>query len=150
MEAVSERNSALTVAHGPDGRIKAAEALRQRIRHDLLDERLAVYPALVIQRVAIDAAAFAGNVDTAAFAQLLELALQPVLWEARGRSTELGDPEALDRWYRGVWPGCGASPARAELVGPERGRGLGGGGRAAAVAVARGLECPMAAQVKGT
>lgn len=70
---------------------------------------------------AIARAAAAGSYDPTAFAQLLELALQPVLWEAAARCTTLTD---VDRWDRGFCPVCGAWPALAELVGAEKRRVL--------------------------
>lgn len=59
--------------------------------------------------------------DPEAFAQLLELALQPVLWEAAARCASLTD---LDRWDRGYCPVCAAWPMLAELVGAEKRRVL--------------------------
>jgi FdhE protein len=56
-----------------------------------------------------------------AFAQLVELALQPVLWEAAARCAALTD---VDRWDRGYCAVCGAWPAFAELVGAEKRRVL--------------------------
>jgi FdhE protein len=60
-----------------------------------------------------------GGYDAGAFAQLLELALEPVLWEAAARCAALTD---IDRWDRGYCPVCGAWPALAELVGSEKRR----------------------------
>jgi FdhE protein len=70
---------------------------------------------------AIARAAATGQYDPTAFAQLLELALQPVLWAAAARCAELTD---VDRWDRGYCPVCGAWPALAELVGAEKRRVL--------------------------
>jgi FdhE protein len=70
---------------------------------------------------AIARAAAAGGYDPTAFAQLLELALQPVLWEAAARCAALTD---VDRWDRGYCPVCGSWPALAELVGAEKRRVL--------------------------
>jgi FdhE protein len=70
---------------------------------------------------AIARAAAAGRYDPTAFAQLIELALQPVLWEAAARSAALTD---VDRWDRGYCPVCGSWPALAELVGAEKRRVL--------------------------
>ena len=66
-------------------------------------------------------AAAAGGYDATAFAQLLDLALQPVLWEAAARCAALTD---VDRWDRGYCPVCGSWPALAELVGAEKRRVL--------------------------
>lgn len=89
-----------------------------------LDLAPVLQAALDGDRAAVDAAAFAAQVDAAAFAQLLELALQPVLWEAAGRVAALIAPDTLDRWYRGFCPVCGSWPSLAELVGSERRRVL--------------------------
>jgi FdhE protein len=70
---------------------------------------------------AIARAAAAGSYDPTAFAQLIELALQPVLWEAAARGAALTD---VDRWDRGYCPVCGAWPALAELVGAAKRRVL--------------------------
>jgi FdhE protein len=80
--------------------------------------------ALDGDRAAVEAAAFAANVDPAAFGQLVELALQPVLWEAAARFAATVGPEAMDTWYRGFCPVCGSWPTLAELVGSERRRVL--------------------------
>ena len=56
------------------------------------------------------------QLDPEAFARLLELALQPVLWEAAVQCAALTD---VDTWDRGYCPICGAWPALAELVGAE-------------------------------
>ncbi len=78
--------------------------------------------ALDGDRPAIEAAAFTVDVDPAAFGSLLELALQPVLWDAASRIAATVGPEAMDRWYRGFCPVCGSWPTLAELVGSERRR----------------------------
>jgi FdhE protein len=70
---------------------------------------------------AIGRVASAEGYDPTAFAQLVELALQPVLWEASARCAALTD---VDRWDRGYCPVCGAWPALAELVGAEKRRVL--------------------------
>jgi FdhE protein len=70
----------------------------------------------VIARVAMER-----GYDPDALARLLELALQPVLWEAASRCAALTD---VDRWDRGYCPVCGAWPALAELVGAEKRRVL--------------------------
>ena len=69
----------------------------------------------------ISRAAAAGGYDETAFAQLVELALQPVLWAAAERCAGLTD---IDRWDRGYCPVCGAWPALAELIGAEKRRVL--------------------------
>lgn len=80
--------------------------------------------ALDGDRAAVEAAAFVANVDPAAFGQLLELALQPVLWEAASRIAQIVGTEGMDAWYRGFCPVCGSWPTVAELVGSERRRVL--------------------------
>jgi FdhE protein len=70
---------------------------------------------------AIARAATERGLDPGAFAQLLELALQPVLWEAAARCAALTD---IDKWDRGYCAVCGAWPAFAELVGAEKRRVL--------------------------
>jgi FdhE protein len=97
----------------------------QRTAERLLTAELDVGPlledALNGDDPAIARAAEAGGYDPAAFAQLLELALQPVLWEAAARCAALTD---VDRWDRGYCPVCGSWPALAELVGAEKRRVL--------------------------
>ena len=80
--------------------------------------------ALDGDRSAVEAAALAANVDPAAFGQLVELALQPVLWVAAIRIAATVGPETMDTWYRGFCPVCGSWPTLAELVGSERRRVL--------------------------
>lgn len=70
---------------------------------------------------AIGRAATAAGYDPAAFAQLLELALQRVLFAAAARCAALTD---IDKWDRGYCPVCAAWPALAELVGTEKRRVL--------------------------
>lgn len=77
--------------------------------------------ALAGDREAIEREAFRYDVDPRAFGELLELALQPALWEAAAQLASLTD---IDRWERGYCPVCGAWPALAELTGPERRRVL--------------------------
>ena len=97
----------------------------QRTAERLATEELDVGPlledALNGDADAIARAAVAGGYDATAFAQLLELALQPVLWEAAARCATLTD---VDRWDRGYCPVCGSWPALAELVGAEKRRVL--------------------------
>lgn len=61
------------------------------------------------------------DLDAEAFARLLDLALQPSLWEAAAQLAALAD---LDAWDRGYCPVCAAWPVLAELVGPEKRRVL--------------------------
>lgn len=78
-------------------------------------------PALDGDRQAIARAALRLELDADALSNLLELALQPFLWEASSQLSALTD---LDRWERGYCPVCGAWPGLAELVGPEKRRVL--------------------------
>ena len=113
------RNLSETSASGTPAQESAT-----RLVNAPLDLAPVLQAALDGDRAAVEGAAFAMNVDPAAFAQLLELALQPVLWEAGGRITALVTSDTLDRWYRGFCPVCGSWPALAELVGSERRRVL--------------------------
>ena len=99
-----------------------AQESATRLVNAPLDLAPVLQAALDGDRVAVEGAAFAVNVDPSAFAQLLELALQPVLWEASARIAALVGPDGLDSWYRGFCPVCGSWPALAELVGSERRR----------------------------
>ena len=51
----------------------------------------------------------------------MQLALQPILWEAATQAQPLTD---LDKWERGYCLVCGAWPGLAELIGTERRRVL--------------------------
>lgn len=61
------------------------------------------------------------GIDPDALARLLDLTLQPFLWEA---ASVLGALTDIDVWDRGYCPVCGAWPGMAELVGPEKRRHL--------------------------
>jgi len=87
----------------------------------LIDLAPLLGPALDGDAAAIEREALRLELDPAALAQLLALALQPFLWEATARLGTLTD---LDRWDRGYCPVCGAWPSLAELVGPEKRRVL--------------------------
>lgn len=78
-------------------------------------------PALSAERVTLERAAAQLEVDADALSNLLELALQPFLWEA---ARQLGALTDIDRWDRGYCPVCGAWPGLAELIGPEKRRTL--------------------------
>jgi len=78
-------------------------------------------PALDGDRAAIELEAFRLQLDPDALSQLLDLSLQPSLWEAAAHLAALTD---LDQWDRGYCPVCGAWPGLAELVGPEKRRVL--------------------------
>ena len=78
-------------------------------------------PALEGDRAVLDRVAGDAEVDADAFARLIDLALQPFLWEA---ATQLAALTDVDAWDRGYCPVCAAWPALAELVGPEKRRVL--------------------------
>ncbi|HET8568365.1 MAG TPA: formate dehydrogenase accessory protein FdhE [Candidatus Limnocylindria bacterium] len=80
-----------------------------------------VVPALEDDRDVVAREANALGVDATALGELLQLAVQPALWEAAVQARAVVD---LDRWDRGFCPLCGSWPALAELVGPERRRVL--------------------------
>jgi FdhE protein len=99
----------------------AAQRTAERLATDDLDIGPLLEHALNGDAEEIARAAAAGGYDETAFAQLVELALQPVLWAAAARCAALTD---IDRWDRGYCPVCGAWPALAELVGAEKRRVL--------------------------
>ena len=99
----------------------AGQRTAERLATTELDVGPLLDDALNGDAEAIARAAASGEYDATAFAQLLELALQPVLWAAAARCAELTD---IDRWDRGFCPVCGAWPALAELVGAEKRRVL--------------------------
>ena len=113
------RNLAETSAAGTPAQESAT-----RLVNAPLDLAPLLQPALDGDRAAVEAAAFGANVDATAFGQLLELALQPVLWEAAQRLAAVAGAEGLEAWYRGFCPMCGSWPTLAELVGSERRRML--------------------------
>lgn len=110
------RNLSETSAEG-----SAAQRTAERLAVEELDLGPLLEAALNGETDPIGRAAQAGGLDETAFAQLVELALQPVLWEAAARCAALTD---IDRWDRGYCPVCGAWPALAELVGAEKRRVL--------------------------
>jgi FdhE protein len=114
---LSETSAAGTPAQESAGRLVSASL-------DLVDLAPVLQAALDGDRSATLSAAVAANVDPEALAQLVDLALQPVLWEARAQIAALVDPETLDAWYRGFCPVCGSWPVLSELVGSERRRVL--------------------------
>ena len=108
------RNLAETSAEGSPGQRTA-----ERLAAEPFDVAPLLQSALDGDTDAIDRAAAAAALDPAAFAQLLEFALQPVLWVAADRCAALTD---IDKWDRGYCPVCAAWPALAELVGAEKRR----------------------------
>jgi len=99
----------------------AGQRTAERLAGEAIDGGPLLGHALNGAADAIAEAAAAGGYDPDAFGQLLELALEPVLWEAAARCAALTD---VDRWDRGYCPVCGAWPALAELVGAEKRRVL--------------------------
>lgn len=69
----------------------------------------------------IETAASGLDADPDALARMIDLALQPFLWET---ARILGALTDIDAWERGYCPVCGAWPGLAELVGPEKRRHL--------------------------
>ncbi|MBI2323866.1 MAG: formate dehydrogenase accessory protein FdhE [Chloroflexi bacterium] len=78
-------------------------------------------PVLDGDRAALEREAVRLQLEAGPLAQILDLALQPFLWEAAAQLAKLTD---LDRWDRGYCPVCGAWPGLAGLVGPEKRRVL--------------------------
>jgi FdhE protein len=78
-------------------------------------------PALQGDRAALEREAQRLGADATALGDLIQLALQPSLWEALAQLQARTD---VDRWERGYCPVCGAWPTLAELVGSERRRVL--------------------------
>jgi len=99
----------------------AAQRTAELLAGAELDVAALLAPALARDRAAIEREAARLEADGDALAQMLELALQPFLWEAATQCAALAD---LDAWDRGYCPVCGAWPALAELVGPEKRRVL--------------------------
>jgi len=99
----------------------AGQRTAERLAAAALDVGSLLEHSLNSDGAAIARAATAGDYDPTAFAQLLELALQPVLWEAAARCAALTD---VDRWDRGYCPVCGSWPAAPALVGAEKRRVL--------------------------
>jgi FdhE protein len=99
----------------------AAQRSAERLAATSLDLGDLLGPALQGDRAAIEAEARRTDLDPDALARLLDLALQPVLWEAASQLSALAE---IDAWDRGYCPVCAAWPAIAELVGPEKRRML--------------------------
>jgi FdhE protein len=110
------RNLADTAELGTPGQ-RTAEILATAS----LDLARLLGPVLDADRAAIEREAFRLQLEPGPLAQILDLALQPFLWQAASHLATLTD---LDRWDRGYCPVCGAWPGIAELVGPERRRVL--------------------------
>jgi FdhE protein len=110
------RNLAETAELGTD-----AHRTAERIASAPPDVAPLLAPALGGERDPIDREADRTGVDRDAFARLLDLALQPFLWEA---AAQLGTLTDVDAWDRGYCPVCAAWPVLAELVGPEKRRVL--------------------------
>ena len=98
-----------------------AEATAKRLAARPIDVGGLLGPTLSGDRDAVDRAAEERGLDPDALARLLDIALQPFLWEAAAQLAAVTD---VDRWDRGYCPVCAAWPALAELVGPEKRRVL--------------------------
>lgn len=99
----------------------AAHATAVRLAGAPIDVGALALPALQNDAPAIERAASVLGVDATTLAELVQLAFQPVLWEAARQAAALGE---LDRWERGYCLCCGAWPGLAELIGTERRRVL--------------------------
>ncbi len=99
----------------------AAHATARRLAESTIDVAPVLQAAFSGDDATIEREAYRLGLDGPAFAQLLQLAVQPALWQAVDQLSVLTD---IDRWDRGYCPVCGAWPALAELVGPERRRVL--------------------------
>ena len=86
-----------------------------------IDVAALALPALQNDVAAIERAAGSLGVDATTLGELVQLALQPVLWEAATQAAALTE---LDKWERGYCLCCGAWPGLAELIGTERRRVL--------------------------
>lgn len=109
------RNLAETADPGP------AQETAERLATAPIDVGPLLAPALGGDRATIEREAYRLGVDASTLGQVLDLVLQPVLWEA---ATQLAVLTDIDRWDRGYCPVCGAWPGLAELVGPEKRRVL--------------------------
>lgn len=98
-----------------------AHATALRLAEAAVEVGSLALPALQNDAPAIERAASALGVDATTLAELVQLALQPVLWEAATQAAALGE---LDRWERGYCLCCGAWPGLAELIGTEKRRVL--------------------------
>jgi FdhE protein len=110
------RNLAETAEVGTAAQRTAATLARADVAVDDL-----LGPALDGDRARLAREAERLGADASALGELLDLALQPFLWEAAAQVAARTD---LDRWDRGFCPVCAAWPALAELVGPEKRRVL--------------------------
>lgn len=101
----------------------AAQRTASRLGADFgaIDVGALALPALQNDAPAIGRAAAALGLDATTLGELIQLALQPVLWEAASQAAALAE---IDTWDRGYCPCCGAWPGLAELIGTERRRVL--------------------------
>lgn len=99
----------------------SAHAAAVRLAETGADAAALALPALEGDRAALARAAQELGVDATALGEMVQLALQPVLWEAAALAGALAD---LDTWERGYCVVCGAWPGLSELIGTERRRVL--------------------------
>jgi FdhE protein len=99
----------------------AAHRAAEVVRSSDVDLTGLVGAVLSGERGPVERAGAELDVDGEALARMIDLALQPFLWEA---ARSLGALVDIDVWERGYCPVCGAWPALAELVGPEKKRHL--------------------------
>lgn len=110
------QNLSETAVEGTPAQLTATLLARTEI-----DVAALALPALQNDVAAIARAAAALGVDATTLGELVQLALQPVLWEAAAQAAALTE---LDKWERGYCLCCGAWPGLAELIGTERRRVL--------------------------
>ena len=120
-EVLSELRRAATALAATAELGTPAQRSAERLATMSIDLAALLGPALQGDRAAIEREARRIELDPDALARLLDLALQPFLWEA---TSHLGAMVEIDAWERGYCPVCGAWPALAELVGPEKRRVL--------------------------
>ncbi len=99
----------------------SAQATAARLAETTVDVAALALPALQNDAPAVERAARSLAVDATTLGELVQLALQPVLWEAASQAAALTE---IDTWERGYCLCCGAWPGLAELIGTERRRVL--------------------------
>ncbi len=110
------QNLSETAVEGTPAQLTATLLARTEV-----DVAALALPALQNDVAAIARAAAALGVDATTLGELVQLAFQPVLWEAAAQAAALTE---LDKWERGYCLCCGAWPGLAELIGTERRRVL--------------------------
>jgi len=98
-----------------------AHSAATKLAGTAIDVAALASPALQNDRAALERSALSIGIDATALGELVQLALQPILWEAATQAQSLTE---LDKWERGYCLVCGAWPGLAELIGTERRRVL--------------------------